>query len=176
MKNKNMDKKIVYYVIAGAVLILIIGIIIAVNPGSEKTVTVEEEPPAEQAVKTETEVNRDIAEKLNLAEGQLPLRVTIEDNGQSASLTPGKNITLMLGENYDWTITSSNDMVLAKRSLSVDDSRVQGVYQVVGEGNAILSAEGKCKSGAVCEKPVQTFTFDVDGVISENFSPEDLTK
>jgi len=171
-----MDKKIVYYAVAGAVLVLVVGIIIAINSGGGKPGPVTEEPAAEQTVKTETEVNKNIAEELNLAAGQLPLRVTIDDNGQSASLTPGKNITLMLGVEYDWTITSSNDMVLAKRSLDIGDSRVQGVYQVVGEGNAILSAQGTCKSGAVCEKPAATFTFNIDGVISENFSPEDLTK
>ena len=111
-----------------------------------------------------------------MAEGQLPLRVTREDNRQTASLTPGKNLTLMLGEEYDWTISSNNDKVLARRNVDVGDVRVQGVYQVIGEGNAVLTANGNCKSGAVCETPSADFTYNVEGIISENFSPEELTR
>ena len=170
-----MDKKIIYYAIGGLLLILAVWGIIAINSQKKETETPPSiTPPVMQ--KSETEVNRDIAQKLELAEGQLPLRVTRDDNRQAASLTPGKNITLMLGEEYGWTISSSNDKVLAPRNVDIDDARVQGVYQVVGEGNAVLTASGNCKSGAVCETPSADFTFTVEGIISENFSPEELTR
>lgn len=136
----------------------------------------DDEARIDQQARSESDVNRDIAERLNLAEGQLPLRVTMDDNRQSASLTPGKNITLMLGTDYDWTVNSSDEMVLAPRSVDAGDARVQGVYQVVGEGRAVLSAQGNCKAGVVCEQPTVSFIFNVDGVISENSSIEELTK
>ncbi len=171
-----MDKKIVYYVIAGAVLILIVGIIIVMNQGGGVVPVPDGGTPVTEAPKSETEVNKDVAKELNLAEGQLPLRITMDDNGQSASLTPGKNITLMLGEDYDWVISSSNSAVLSQRAVDMNDPRVQAVYQVVGGGTAVLSAQGACKSGAICAKPAADFVFNVDGVISENFAPEDLVK
>jgi hypothetical protein len=170
-----MDKKIIYYAIGGLLLILAVWGIVAINSQKKETKTpLSITPPVVQ--KSETEVNRDIAQKLELAEGQLPLRVTRDDNRQTASLTPGKNITLMLGEEYAWTISSNNDKVLAPRNVDIDDARVQGVYQVVGEGSAVLAARGDCKSGAVCETPSADFTFTVEGIISENFSPEELTR
>lgn len=169
-----MEKKIVYYLAAGVALILVVWLIIAMSskPGEAP----EDVAPVEKAPQSEGAVNREIAEKLNLAEGQLPLRVTMDDNGQSASLTPGKNITLMLGADYDWAVSTSNEMVLAPRSVDAGDARVQGVYQVVGEGGAVLSAQGTCKPGADCAQPTASFVFNVDGVISENFSIEELTQ
>jgi len=175
-EKTNMDKKIIYYAIGGLLLILAVWGIVAMNSQKKEAETEPPITPPPAAQKSETEVNRDIAQKLELAEGQLPLRVTREDNRQTASLTPGKNLTLMLGEEYDWTISSSNDMVLAPRNVNIDDARVQGVYQVIGEGNAVLTAKGNCKSGAVCETPSADFTYNVEGIISENFSPEELTK
>lgn len=172
-----MDKKTMYYVIAGVVLILVIGIIVTMQISNNNPVPVGPgQPVGNQEIKSETEINKEIATELNLKNGQLPLRVTIDDNGQSASLTPGKNLTLMLGTDYDWTITSSDDKVLAKRSVALDDARVQAVYQVVGEGKAVLSAQGKCKSGANCPAPTAEFTFTIDGLVSENIAPENLVK
>jgi len=171
-----MDKKIIYYAIGGLLLILAVWGIVAINSQKKEAEIVPPMTPPPAVPKSETEVNRDIAQKLELAEGQLPLRVTRDDNRQTASLTPGKNITLMLGEEYAWTISSNNDKVLAPRNVDIDDARVQGVYQVVGEGSAVLAARGDCKSGAVCETPSADFTFTVEGIISENFSPEELTR
>lgn len=168
-----MDKKIVYYIIAGVALVLVIWIIVAMNSGKP---TVSEEGPGQEAPKTESEINKEIAQKLNLPEGKLPLRVTMDDNGQSSSLTPGKNISLMLDENYDWTVGSSNENVLAKRTVDVEDARVQGIYQVVGEGDAVLSAQGVCKESAQCEAQTAEFSFGVQCVVSENYEPEDLVK
>lgn len=169
-----MDKKILYYLIAGAALILVVWIIIAMNTANP--VVPDGDILIQQPPKTESEINKEIAQKLNLPEGGLPLRVTMDDNGQSSSLTPGKNLSLMLGENYDWVITSSDENVLAKRSVDIDDDRVQGVYQVVGEGDAILSAQGTCKAGSQCVSPTANFSFNVQCVVSENYTPEDLVK
>ncbi len=170
-----MDKKVVYYLVAGVALILVVWLIIAMTT-QKPELGPDVEAPVDKAPQSEGAVNREIAEKLNLAEGQLPLRVTMDDNQQSALLTPGKNITLMLGADYDWTVSTSNEMVLAPRSVDADDARVQGVYQVVGEGRAVLSAQGVCKAGAACDQPTLSFVFNVDGVISENFSIEELTQ
>jgi azurin len=172
-----MDKKTMYYVVAGVVLVLAIGIIIAMQSGNKAPNPVGQNQPAGgKTAESETDLNQEIADKLNLSDGQLPLRVTIDDNGQSLSATPGKNLSLMLGTDYDWTITSSDDGVLAKRAVALDDARVQAVYQVVGEGTAVLSAQGKCKSGAKCAAPTASFVFTVDGLISENIPVENLVK
>jgi len=174
-----MDKKTTYYIVAAVILVAIIGIIIAMqkpatntpaNPaGGGKTET-------PKTVKTETEVVKDIAKQLNLGEDQLPLRVTMDDNGQSASLTPGKNLALMLGDTYNWQITSSDEKVLAKKDISLSDARVQAVYSVVGSGEAVLSATGSCKTNGGCASPSATFKFNVEGVVSDNVAPADLVK
>ena len=172
-----MNKKTLYFAIAAVVLIAVIGIIIAMQGQKEPPAPIDQiQKTGVAPAKTESELNERIAAKLNLKDGQLPLRVTMDDNGQTLSATPGKNLSLMLGTDYDWTITSSNDNVLAKRTVALDDARVQAVYQVVGEGKAVLSAQGKCKSGAKCAQPTATFKFNVDGLISENVTPEDMVK
>lgn len=172
-----MDKKTIYYIVAGVVLVTVVGIIIMMQNSGNVIPGPDGNPPeAKQPVKSEVEVNKDIAKKLNLSDGELPLRLTMDDNGQSSSLTPGKNIALMLGTDYDWTISTSDDKVLAKRTVALDDARVQAVYQVVGEGAAVLSAQGKCKNKSSCAGAAAQFSFSVEGVISENVLPEDLVK
>jgi azurin len=108
--------------------------------------------------------------------GELPYRVTTDDNGQTYSATPGKNLVLMLGTDYNWNIASSDDNILAKRDVKVTDARVQGVYQLVGAGKAVLSATGTCKSQSKCASPTAKFTFNIESVISENETPENLVK
>jgi hypothetical protein len=173
-----MDKKTTYYIIAAVVLVAIIGIVIAmqkpaVNPTPPTTGDKTNTP---KTVKTEVDVVRDIAKQLNLSDGQMPLRVTMDDNSQSASLTPGKNLALMLGDTYNWQIVSSDEKVLIKKNITVSDARVQAVYQVVGAGNAVLSATGACKTNSKCATPTAAFKFNVEGVVSENVAPADLVK
>jgi len=172
-----MDKKITYYIIAAIVLVAVIAVIIVMQ--KPNTVITPEEPKKpttinNQPVKTESDVIKEVAQKFNLSDGQLPMKITIEDNNQSASLTPGKYLVLMLGADYDWKISSNNEKVLAKRDVAVGDSRVQEVYQVVQAGRALLSATGTCK--AKCTQPTATFSFGVEGVISETVNPNDLVK
>ena len=172
-----MNKKTMVYVVAGVVLVVaIIVIVISQGMKMEPAGGPSTQPVVKQSPKSETELNKEIAKKLNLNEGQLPLRVTMDDNNQTASFTPGKNITLMLGTDYEWTLTSSNEQVLSKRSISADDPRVQGIYQVVGEGSSVLSGQGKCKSGVQCAAPTAQFKFTVEGLVSENVKPEDAVK
>lgn len=174
-----MDKKITYYIVAAVVLVAVIGIIIAMqNSGTTPPVPVgggvKETPKTE--TKTETDAAKDIAQKMNLNEGQIPLRVTLDDNNQSASLTPGKVLVLMLGTDYDWKIEASDADVLAKREVTAADSRIQAVYQLAKEGKAVLTAAGTCKAKAKCASPTASFKFNVESVVSEVVSPEDLVK
>lgn len=174
-----MDKKITYYIIAGVVLVAVIIIVIVMqNPGNKPVVLPGDGKTATpQVTKSETQLtNEDIAKQLNLSAGELPLRVTMDDNGQSYSATPGKNLVLMLGTDYKWDITSSDNNVLAKRDVNVSDGRIQAIYQLVGAGNAVLDATGTCKAKVACASPNATFKFTVEGVISENETPEDLVK
>ena len=169
-----MDKKITYYIIAAVVLLAVVVIIIAmqiskplVNPpaigGSGKT---------ETPKKSETETAKEIGKQLSATD--LPLRVTMDDNGQSASMTPGKSLVLMLGTDYNWEITSSDENVLAKRDVKIDDARVQAVYQIVQAGKAVLSANGVCKTK--CDQKTASFQFNIDAVISDNIPKADLGK
>jgi hypothetical protein len=145
---------------------------IVISPTGGGTTTVQ---PA--AVKSESKLaNEDIAKQLNLKGGELPYRVTIDDNGQTYSATPGKNLVLMLGADYNWNIASSDDNILARRDVKLTDTRVQGVYQLVGAGKAVLSATGTCKSQSGCAAPTAKFNFNIESVISENETPEDLVK
>lgn len=171
-----MSKKTIYYLVAAVVLVVVVAIIVAMQNQKPANPLNPQTPAQKQAPKTENDLNQKIAEKLNMPENKLPLRVTLDDNGQFYSATPGSNISLMLGTDYEWTISSSDENVLAKRTVDIADARVQGVYQVVGEGNAVLAAQGKCKTGAKCDPASVNFVFNVDGVISENFAPEDLVK
>lgn len=172
-----MDKKIAYYVAAGVILVAVVGIVVIMQNSGKRVVT----PPvgdetANQPVKSETKLaNEDVAKQLNLQDGELPLRVTLDDNGQTYSATPGKNLVLMLGTDYNWDIVSSDSNVLSRRDVKVGDARVQAVYQVVAAGKAVLKATGTCKNKTGCTAPAP-FNFSVEGVISENETPEDLVK
>ena len=173
-----MDKKTTYYVIAAVVLVAVVGIIVAMNqPSTTVPVPVVNNGNAtvHQKAKSEGDIVKDVAKQLNLSAGDLPLRVTMDDNGQTASLTPGKDIVLMLGNNYNWQITSSNEKVLAKKDITLVDAREQAVYQVAGSGNSVLSATGTCKT-KTCTPASETFKFTVEGRVSENVPPSDLVK
>jgi len=169
-----------YYILAAIVLVVVVVIIIAMQGLTEQPPTLPPtggESTTPQPPKAETKVvAEDVAKQLNLQESELPLRVTMDDNGQTYSATPGKNIVLMLGDNYDWGIASGDSNVVSKRDVKYTDARVQAVYQVVGEGKTQLTATGTCKKGSQCATPTASFTLKVEGVISENESMENLVK
>lgn len=171
-----MDKKTTYYVIGAVILIVVIAIVVAMqaNNRPQPPVGGNENPPVE--TKTETEVTREIGQQLSLPEGTIPLRVTMDDNGQTAKLTPGKYLVMMLGNDYVWDIKSSDDTVLAKRDVKLDDDRSQAVYQIVHPGKAVLSATGTCKSGSTCAAQTQSFTFNIEGVVTDDVPAGDLVK
>jgi hypothetical protein len=170
-----MDKKTTYYVIGAVVLVVVIGIVIAMQGGKKPEKPQDNgQKPAE--TKTETQVTREVGQELSLPEGEIPLRVTMDDNGQTASLTPGKNLVLMLGADYNWDIKSSDETVLAKRDVNLTDERAQAVYQIAHPGKAVLSAAGTCKSGSTCASPTLSFVFNVEGVITDDVPASDLIK
>ena len=170
-----MDKKTTYYVIGAVILVVVIGIVIAMQSGKKIEKPVVTDQPKEET-KTENEVAREVGKDLELPEGEIPLRITMDDNGQTASLTPGKNLVLMLGTDYTWEIKSSDETVLAKRDVKLTDARPQAVYQVVHSGKAVLSATGTCKSGSTCASQTVSFVFNVEGVITDDVPATDLIK
>lgn len=169
-----MDKKTTYYVIGAVILIVAIGIVIAVQNSGKSNLPVKTEVP--EKAKTQNDVAREVGKELDMAKGEIPLRVTMDDNGQTASLTPGKNMVLMLGEEYNWDIKSSDEAVLAKRDVKLTDSRSQAVYQVAHSGKAVLSASGTCKSGSTCASQTVSFVLNVEGVITDDLPAADLVK
>lgn len=171
-----MDKKTTYYIIGAVVLVVVIGIVIMMQGSKtpEPPVGGKDNPVAE--TKTDTQVAREVGKELQLAEGEIPLKVTIDDNGQTAMLTPGKNLVLMLGTEYNWEISSSDETVLARRDVTLNDERSQAVYQIVHSGKAVLSATGNCKSGSTCASPTASFVLNVEGVISDAVPAENLAK
>jgi hypothetical protein len=169
-----MDKKVTYYIIAGVVLVATIGIIIAMQGQKNgPTVIPGGEMPKTEPVKSEMEAVQEIGKTVGGI--GLPLRITLEDNGQTVSLTPGKNIVMMLGTDYNWTITSSDDKVMAKKDIALTDARMQAVYQAVGAGEAVMNATGTCKAGG-CAMPSATFSINVKAVATGSQSAEDLMK
>lgn len=167
-----MDKKVIYYIIAGVVLIATIWIIIAMQGGSGK-------PNQGNVPATTTQVAKSEIDAANEAVKEtggvgLPLRITLDDNGQTISLTPGKNLVLMLGTDYNWTITSNNETVMAKRNVNSTDERIQAVYQASQAGKAVLTASGVCKTKTNCTDV--SFKLNVESVITDNLTQEELMK
>jgi len=138
--------------------------------------TIETPPTPSIPAKTETQITREIGQQLGLPEGEIPLRVTLDDNGQTAHLTPGKYLVIMLGNEYNWDIQSSDETVLAKRDIQMNDEKVQAVYQIVHAGKAVLNATGNCKSGTTCATPSQSFTLNIEGDITDDVPASDLVK
>jgi predicted secreted protein len=168
-----MDKKVTYYIIAAIVLIATVGIIIAMqNKKQEVETPIVKNPVAVSPVKSETQAAQDIAKEAGAL--GMPLRITMDDNGQTVSLTPGKALVMMLGTDYKWTITSSDDKVVAKKNITLSDARAQAVYQIVGPGKAVLSATGACVGKASCTPA--NFKLNVESVITDNSTPEELVK
>ncbi len=170
-----MDKKIAYYIIAAVIVVVIIIVVVVMQIQPAAPVTTgpaggEAATKTQEPVKSETQAALEVAKQLN-GKG---LRITMDDNGQTVSLTPGNNLILMLGTDYNWTINTSDASVLAKKDITLSDSRMQAVYQVSQAGKAVLSATGDCK--ATCASPTQSFSLNVEAVISDDVPAADLVK
>ena len=163
-----------YYIVAGIVLIVTVGVIIALQNSSVTEIEdpIVNKPAVAKPVKTEIETASDVAKSMGST--SMPSRITMDDNGQKSSVTSGKILVLMLGTDYNWDIKSSDNKVIAKKDVTLTDARVQAVYQAVQAGSATLTATGTCK--ATCATPTASFKLDLESVVTDNMSADELMK
>lgn len=68
--------------------------------------------------------------------------ITLADNGRTLTLAIGARVLLNLGSGFDWTVSPTDESVLARvRNITVIRG-AQGVYEAVGTGQTEVSATG----------------------------------
>ena len=90
--------------------------------------------------------------------------ITLADNGSTLTLAVGERLILKLGTDYDWTVSDTDQSVLARVRNATLDPGTQGVYAAVGPGKATLAAVGDppCrKSTPACGAPSILFQVSI---------------
>ncbi|HEX9116948.1 MAG TPA: hypothetical protein VGA61_12840 [Anaerolineae bacterium] len=90
--------------------------------------------------------------------------ITLNNNGQTITMNPGERFSLQLGDDLEWSVTSSDPAVLSRvvNILAVRGS--QGVYEAHQPGQATLSATGDAacrKAKPPCMVPSRAFSIRV---------------
>jgi hypothetical protein len=68
--------------------------------------------------------------------------VTLDNNGQTITLSVGERFLLKLGEEYDWTVTVADPSIVS-RVVNITVVRgAQGVYEAHKPGSTTLTASG----------------------------------
>jgi len=100
-----------------------------------------------------------------------PQTITRADNGTALHLAPGDRFLLQLGEDFDWTVSITDESVIS-RVVGIPVVRgAQGVYQARAAGTTTLIAVGDppCrKAQPPCQIP--SIRFAVDVVVSRALS------
>jgi hypothetical protein len=68
--------------------------------------------------------------------------ITLAQNGQSIGLAVGDRFVLMLGEDFDWTVSPVDESVFAPLAEEPAVAGIQGRYEAIGRGAATISATG----------------------------------
>jgi hypothetical protein len=91
--------------------------------------------------------------------------VTLADNAKTIKLQPGQSFLLKLGEDYDWTVSVSDQNIL-KRVMNVMVIRgAQGIYVAGKPGTTTLSAIGDptcLQSQPACSAPSIQFKITIN--------------
>ena len=90
--------------------------------------------------------------------------VTLADDGTTVTLRVGERFLLMLGEEYEWMVTSSDEAVVGRVLNILVVRGAQGVYEARKAGRATLSAVGDppCrKSQPPCAAPSRNFRLEM---------------
>jgi hypothetical protein len=91
--------------------------------------------------------------------------ITLDDNGKTFILHPGKTFLLNLGTDiFDWTVDIDNLNVLARVKNIMVIRGAQGIYEANHPGQAVLTAVGNpfCRnSEPACAAPSMLFKISV---------------
>jgi len=90
--------------------------------------------------------------------------VTLADNGKTIHMAVGQSFLLTLGFNYDWNITVSDLNVISRVKNIAVVVGAQGVYDVLANGTAVLSAVGdpQCRTATpACASPSILFSVTI---------------
>jgi ABC-type Fe3+-hydroxamate transport system substrate-binding protein len=90
--------------------------------------------------------------------------VTLDDQGKTIYLKVGEGFLLKLGENYDWTVTISDQNVVSRVMNIAVIRGAQGVYDAHQTGTVTLSATGdpQCLlSQPACAQPSIQFEITI---------------
>jgi hypothetical protein len=69
-------------------------------------------------------------------------RITLADNGKMVTYTTGQTFLLYLGEEYNWSLSISDQNVISRVKNIAVIRGAQGVYDVLQAGTTILTAVG----------------------------------
>jgi len=90
--------------------------------------------------------------------------VTLVENGKTIHMSAGQSFLLKLGQDYDWSITLSDQNVISRVKNIAVIVGAQGVYDALATGSAILSAVGDppCRTATpACASPSIIFSVTV---------------
>jgi len=89
--------------------------------------------------------------------------ITLADDGQTIAMQVGERITVALGEQYRWEVTSSNTSVISRLPQFLMVRGAQGIYEAHQAGQATLQATGTmvCAAGQPCPALARVFRVTV---------------
>ncbi len=92
------------------------------------------------------------------------LVITLDSAGKTIDMKNGQKIMVKLGEDYNWEIDVTPDLIVGQVKDATLDKGVQGVYQAKMVGKAVIQATGKpacAKDNPPCTKGNQQFTVNL---------------
>jgi hypothetical protein len=69
-------------------------------------------------------------------------RITLADNGQTLTFQAGQSLLLFLGEDYNWSLSISDQNVISRVKNIATIRGSQGVFDALKPGTSVLSAVG----------------------------------
>ncbi len=89
--------------------------------------------------------------------------ITLADDGHTVAMQAGERITVALGEQYRWAVTSSNTAVISRLPQFLMVRGAQGIYEAHRAGQATLQATGTmvCAVGQPCPALARVFRVTV---------------
>ena len=90
--------------------------------------------------------------------------ITLDNDGQTITLQVGDTFLLKLGEDYDWTVTLSDDTIVSRVVNILVVRGAQGVYAAHKAGTTTLTAAGDPTCRKVqppCERPSRLFSLQI---------------
>jgi hypothetical protein len=104
-------------------------------------------------------------ENAGATQAKLPNSITLADNGSTLTMDVGQDFLLNLGgDTLEWTVDIDNQDVLSRVKNVMVIRGAQGMYEAVGRGNAVLTAQGDphCRSSVPpCMMPSMLFRISI---------------